>query len=798
MKKIIFFIALIAGVQSAFCDFEVIDQIQFGNFYSESMLHTCTFTNAPSITGGLGVSARQIGADGSIRFTIACDPSALNYLTVKFWGSQVVEGRQYLYLYDSQDNQLGEYYAGIPESEIMYWDDRPSYQGRFVYSTYMIPQNLTDGKTSVTLKLANAQLQVYHVYTHLDPFFVPEGETQGTDPGSGTPISDGGQDHYAYLISQAEQALDELMSWQKWGDSWDAKVAAGDAPGWMTGATTWDGRGGNDTMTEQQWKEDLYVRLIQGNCDAMRVPMFYAKAYNAPWSKYYQDPELIDRIIAALDWYCIAQGANGSFDNPWSLRWIGGPDRVDGGGPLQGFGVRGPAEAFLLVQNEISSSVLDELIDNNGNQIADVSRRDAWIQLFEWSRDYMYNTGGHATNQDVAQRYAAWQHNEALKVLAPSKAFDRSVMLDMAYRAAGILPAGKYDNITHWFSYKGVPCEGPGTSAGHYCGSYGETPLAYAMKYCDTMGDSQLNAQFAKLFSAWSRFCYTGIDENGHSTLMNEMIINNRPNRHVGDPFPALPSIAGAVYAATELGSEEAARMVELYIQNNRLFATTFAELNDGPSPHFTTNTEGFVDLVDLWDEAVAVSTAFRLPMEEVQEDYAWADEQAQAVTLKDGNVKMYMTMNWRQPNTDFANRSHDGALVSNVARIHYMTDQINRIANIEMQTPYGLFELYTCEYGDYYIIMNESESNTTYNVTLPAGMPDYATDLVTGNSINISGGSVQIAPYTTMVIDKSSAPQFCGDAGTVYSLVDFNQDCIVDFEDFVIYAGMWLESVPQ
>ena len=794
MKKTIILTALMI-VSLSFGQFTTIDSIQFGNYYSETIQHSCTFTNSPSITGGLGQSAREIGTDGSIRFTIGCSPTQQNYLTVKLWGSEVVTDRQYLYLYDPV-NQLGEYYAGKPECELMYWDERPCYKGRFVYSTYLVPQNLTAGKSTVTLKMANAPLQIYRVYTHLDPFFVPEGETQGTNPGAGTPVPDGGQDHYTYLVSQAEAALDEMMTWQKWGQAWDALVAAGNAPGWMTGATTWDGRGGNSTMTEQQWKEDLYVRLRDGNCNGMTVPMVYAKAYNAQWSKYYHNPDLINRIVAALDWYCIVQGANGAFDNPWDLRWIGGPNRVNGSGCLEGFGVRGPAEAFLLVKDYIDAAKLNQIIDNDGDQVADITRRNAWIQLFQKSRDHLMSDRGHATNQDIAQQYAAWQHNEALKVLDPTKALTRSTMLDMAYKASGILPADYYDNITHWFSYKGVSCEGPGTSAGGYCGNYGEVPLSYAKKYCETMADSQLSAQFKKMFSAWGKFCYPGIDENSYSSLMNEMSINNRPNRHVGEPFPSFPSIVGTIYAALELDSDDAARMVELFVQNKRLFAVTVAQLNDGPSPHFSGNAEGLVDLVNLWNEAAAVTTAYRLPMENGESDFAWADEQAEAVTLKDGNVRMYMSLNWRKPNEDFENRSHDGALPTNVARVHYMTDQINRIANIEMQTPHGIFELYLCEYGDYYIIMNESESSITYNVAIPEGFPEYATDLVTGEGVDLRSGSVQIKPYTTMVLDKA-LPLFCGDDNTVYLRGDLNKDCRVDLGDISVYAGMWMQILP-
>ena len=771
----------------------VIDEIIFNNFDSENT-HQATLTDTNAGTGALGEGYRRCNstdaAVSSISFSMSCDPTTVNYLTVKFWGSDVISGRQQLFLYDG-NTQIGKYYGGIPESEIMYWDTLPGYQDRFYYSTYIIPSYLTSNKSRLTIKLAGAQMNLYRAYTHLDPFFTPTGEIQGTNPGLGEAFPDYNKNAYNYLLEQAEQALDEMMTWQKWGPEWDAKIAAGEAFSWMTGATTWDGRGGNATMTEQEFKEDLYSRLRSGNCIGMTVPLFYAKAYHAEWSKYYHDPEMINRAVKALDWYCIVQGANGAFDNPWNKSWIGGPDRINGAGCLEGFGVRGPAEAFLLLKNEISEEILNQVIDNDGDQVADVTRGDAWIQLFEWSRDHLMSDRGHATNQDVAQQYAAWQHNEALIVLAPQKGIDRSTMLETMYRATGILPADYYDEVTHWFSNKGIPCEGPGTSAGGYCGSYGVTPLAYTARYCGVMNDLQLDNQFRKMFHGWSNFCYPINDEDGYANLVCQCVINSRPNTHYGKQFPSIGHTAGVAYAALELNEPVAIRAMQLFLQNNRLFDYDyrFTTVNTGPNAHLSSYAEDYVNLVDIWEDLETLEpTDYRFPMEDSQPDFAWADEQAQAVIIKDNDAKLFIALNWRKPTDD---RSHDGTSPSNVARIHYMDDKLARVANIPMETPHGLYELYLCNYGKYFIIMNESESMKTYGISIPPGFPDYAIDLISGQNYNLTNGNIIIPPQATIILSKGPA-QFCGDIGTEYLDADINNDCSVNIIDFAILASNW------
>jgi hypothetical protein len=308
------------------------------------------------------------------------------------------------------------------------------------------------------------------------------------------------------------------------------------------------------------------------------------------------------------------------------------------------------------------------------------------------------------------------------------------------------------------------------------------------------MNDSQLDDQFRRMFQSWSHFCYPANDEDGHANLVRQCVINSRPNTHYGKQFPGIGDMAGVAYAAMALNEPVAIRAIQLYLQNNRLFENDykFSVLNaSGPNAHISSYAQNYVGLVDIWADLEAMApTSYRFPMEENEPDFAWADEQAQAVVLKHSSVKMFMSLNWRKPTTD---RSHDGTSPSNVARVHYLTDSMARVANVPMETPYGLYELYFCEYGDYAVLMNESESGTSYSVAVPSGYPDIATELISGQSHDLTSGPIEIAPETTLVL-YIGAPEYCGDSNTVYLEADFNKDCYVDILDLAELADGWLD----
>ena len=69
---------------------------------------------------------------------------------------------------------------------------------------------------------------------------------------------------------------------------------------------------------------------------ALRFIEVFAHAYDEEWSDFHQDREMLERIVAAFDFYCRAQGNSGGFMGPplpgtdvnWPT-WLGGPVRSD-------------------------------------------------------------------------------------------------------------------------------------------------------------------------------------------------------------------------------------------------------------------------------------------------------------------------------------------------------------------------------------------------------------------------------------------------------------------------------------
>src|SRR5437016_5777372 len=92
--------------------------------------------------------------------------------------------------------------------------------------------------------------------------------------------------------------------------------------------------------------------------------------------------------------------------------------------------------------------------------------------------------------------------------------------------------------------------------------------------------------------------------------------------------------------------------------------------------------------------------TAARLPMEPDQPDFAWADEQGGAVALKHQDARLYLSLNWRR---GFMGGKRDAqhTQVNNLARVHFTTPAVDRIATMAMESADGFGRFYLCRYGD-------------------------------------------------------------------------------------------------
>lgn len=155
---------------------------------------------------GLGQPCRRLlpvgesWEGGSLSFVVKCDPKKHNYLTVKFWGSD--PRQSYLYLRDEEGRWVlhapgGQMRGGHNASWTPLWEFAADgagglCPGRFIYATYPIPQNLTEGKSQVRLQIQAAgdtigkpmktpSQGIYDLYTHTAPFTAfaadePQGE----------------------------------------------------------------------------------------------------------------------------------------------------------------------------------------------------------------------------------------------------------------------------------------------------------------------------------------------------------------------------------------------------------------------------------------------------------------------------------------------------------------------------------------------------------------------------------------------------------------------------------------------
>ncbi|MEF8788233.1 MAG: HEAT repeat domain-containing protein, partial [Planctomycetota bacterium] len=144
--------------------------------------HEVKTENAPVVGPDpetLGQAGRRFkpGRDedkGWVAFDADVSPSKQNYVTVRVWGSEKTVGPVRLFAAHSNE-QIGDIWGGFGV--------RPQpFPGRWIYRTYPIPAEVTEGQEELRLRLQSSgkSWAVYNVYVHEGPFFeVPEGERQG-------------------------------------------------------------------------------------------------------------------------------------------------------------------------------------------------------------------------------------------------------------------------------------------------------------------------------------------------------------------------------------------------------------------------------------------------------------------------------------------------------------------------------------------------------------------------------------------------------------------------------------------
>lgn len=160
--------------------------------------------------------------------------------------------------------------------------------------------------------------------------------------------------------------IEEILKSQNYGPEWDAAVAAGRSPEGATGAVL-EGTNSYSHGSWENWKNVHYVKCIGSNSENQKGIRAMAMSYNREWSNHYQDPEIVDRCVAWLDYQVRSQGSNGGWNNETYKTWIGGPDRMEANGGINA-GARAVGEVYTELADAIEAGgYLDEYIDDDLN-----------------------------------------------------------------------------------------------------------------------------------------------------------------------------------------------------------------------------------------------------------------------------------------------------------------------------------------------------------------------------------------------------------------------------------------------
>ncbi len=732
-----------------------IDTVIFGESTSEQS-HAFKGDKSEVLHGGLDEPARRLlpGGEfpwqgGSLEWTMKVDPQKQNHLTVKLWGSDKGRESGRLVLF-ANGLQVG-YRHESDYDVINTCEDEAQAPGRFLYVTLPLPPALTQGKTSIDLKvqslgpiwfygenferyqrnLTQPTRGIYRAYTHTTPRFVPAAiEKQGKAPEAPMRPSAGPE-----VIAKSKETVNSRL----------------------TGMLADKGIPGN---------------LKPRSADLLLL----SEAYQTDWTPAYQNRRVIDRIIRIGD----AMAADFAKDRNFiDLEWIGS-------GAL--------GQAIVLTWPDIRPR-LDEMTGSG------TSRKDAWVSMLHYSVDYWRTHRRSYTNQSMIVDAGIYSANRALELLDPGKAIPQERALDFLYQSTGAKPWLGSDTpdggseALYGKNYQLITRKGLSRELG-YVGSYGETILPFTCDMAALTGDPVLREQARKMQLARLIFRYPAVDPDGYRCMKLVSEIDNRTAHypHPGSAYNA-PAIREAWWMETAALLSDNPVIVgaaQQSVEEGQYFQHIQSRLKDA-------DVLGMMRNVGNWQKVSQLpKSSKRLPMTPGQPDFAFADEENGVLALKQGDTLMFVNLYYR------AERA-----VNRVARVFELTPDITRIATVRTDVeiiesgetykrpdwidrirnkgfnppgqtihqawagekmpiskrpddakspaygdwgPFlGKAAFYSMRYGRHLIGMNTTEDRT-YALQVPK-TDGKAKELVSGNLID-PGKPVQVPPLTTVILD--------------------------------------------
>lgn len=735
-----------------------IDSITFGDNPSEQS-HAFKGEKSELLRGGLDEPARRLlpGGEfawqgGSLEWTMKVDPQKQNYLTVKLWGSDKGHDAGRLMLF-ANGLQVG--YRHESDYDVLNTcEDEAQAPGRFLYVTLPLPPKLTQGKTSIDLKIQSlgpiwfygenfARYQkdltqptrgIYQACTHTAPRFVPATtEKQGKVPNAPLRPSAGPE-----VIAKSKEVVISRLAGM------------------------------------------LANKGIPGNLKSRSADLLLlSEAYQTRWTPAYQDRRAIDRIIRIGD----ALAADFAKDRKFiDAEWIG-------------TGALG--QAIALTWPDIRPR-LDEMLPAGAGLIR---RGDAWAPMLRYSVDYWRSHRRSYTNQSMIVDAGIYSANRALELIDPGGALPEQRTLDFLYQSTGAKPwlgsdtpdggsEAPYGKNHHLISRKGLSRE-----LG-YVGSYGETILPFTRDMAVLTGDPILREQARKMQHARLVFRYPTVDADGFRCMKLVSEIDNRTAHypHPGSAYNA-PAVREAWWMETAALLSDDPVIVgaaQQSVEEGQYFNHIQSRLKDA-------DVLGMMLNVGNWEKVSKLpKSSKRLPMTPGQPDFAFSDEENGVLAFKQGDTLMFVNLYYRAeravnrvarvfeltPDITRIATVRTGAEVIGNGETYERPDWIDRIRNKGINPPgqtihqawagekmpiskrpddakspeygdwgpfVGKAAFYSLHYGRHLIGMNTTEDRT-YTLQVPTGA-GKTRDLVSGNLIE-SGKQAQVPPLTTVILD--------------------------------------------
>ena len=764
-----------------------LDTLTLGDSTSETA-HGFNSTTSKIIVGGFGETARQLlppptpgWAGGTMSFNLLVNPDKQNYLTARFWGDEVTPNRMLVFV---EGKQIGYRHLGDID-QLDYGNEDPVYNGRFYYVTTPLPLSLTKGKKSMSFELrgygpiwpygmtfdsfqkpmTTPTRGTYTLSTHTDGYFVPPSREKQGEAVKNPPTRS----------SPGKEVLDELK----------ARV---------------------NGEIEAEMKSPLPPNQMQ--------MQLLSRAWSVDWSAAYHHPDVIKKIVAGLDAIYL-----GTLKNPSLVQ----SDPVTPNPAWFGLGLAGQAITMLseplkpYLEEPVASGIVGpNVVKEEGDK---VSRREAYAGMLVASRDWHRKHRRLYTNQSIINDlYGIYLCNRGVAVLSPFQALPEPEVMRYLYESVGLQPWSDSDpggegpqerSDKNWNvggDYREVTGKGLTRELG-YVGNYGEvidwvTAVYEATRpmpwQSDQPGDPKILAQLIKVAKARSIFRYPMLDAEGNRAMRLETVIGWRDVTLPGDIAygQRVTWDANTLEAAASTLDPSLVGFGRQMLGDNQYFFSLERQMKQ---PGLR-STIGLLTAPNDYKTVLADTgkTGGNLPMSPGQPDFVWTDEGDGVVALKHGEEIFYASLYWR---------ARQG--INYLARVHYMTPQIARIAVVREQTQYtgsgitfkrpnwttagygnggvpyndgavsasageelpvaqmpqgvrykpgdenvyaGRGDFYSLRYGPFLIGMNMT-SDGKFPLTVPAEMKDVV-DLVSGKKYN-AGEAITVGARSTVLLHE-------------------------------------------